>query len=53
MMHEIVSRNCPQHRYEIWSLVQTLYNGLNYSTRALTNAACGGFITSKTAKEAN
>ena len=30
-----------------------MYNGLNYSTRALVDAACGGFITSKTSKEAN
>ena len=33
--------------------MQTLYNGLNYSTRALVDAACGGSITSKMAKEAN
>ena len=29
------------------------YNGLNYSTRALVDAACGGSITMKTAREAN
>ena len=33
--------------------MQTLYNGLNYSTRALVDVACGGSITSKTTKEAN
>ena len=33
--------------------MQTLYNGLNYSTRALVDVACGGFITSKMTKEAN
>ena len=33
--------------------MQTLYNGLNYSTRDLVDAACGGSITSKTTKEAN
>ena len=54
MMHGIISKNCGgKHGYELWSLVQTLYNGLNYSTRDLIDAACGGFITSKTAKEEN
>ena len=33
--------------------MQTLYNGLNYSTRALVDAVCGGSITSKMAKEEN
>ena len=33
--------------------MQTLYNGLNYSTRALVDVACGGFIISKMTKEAN
>ena len=30
-----------------------MYNGLNYSTRALIDAACGGSITSRTTKEVN
>ena len=46
-------RKCPQHRYELSAQVQTFYNGLNYSTRALVNAACGGSITRKTARESN
>ena len=33
--------------------MQIIYNGLNYSTRALVDAAYGGSITTKTAKEAN
>ena len=33
--------------------MKTLYNGLNYSTRALVNVVCGGSITIKMAKEAN
>ena len=33
--------------------VQTFYNGLNCSTRALVDAACGGSITTKTVREAN
>ena len=33
--------------------MQTLYNGLNYSIRALVDAACGGSITIKMDKEAN
>ena len=32
--------------------MQIFYNGLNYSTRALVDAACGGSITMKTAREA-
>ena len=46
-------RKCPQHGYELWSQVQTLYNGLNYSTRALINVTCRGSIISKMTKEAN
>ena len=33
--------------------MKIFYNDLNYSTRALVNAACGGSITMKTAREAN
>ena len=33
--------------------MQIFYNGLNYSTRALVDAACGGLITMKTARKAN
>ena len=33
--------------------VQIFYNGLNNLTRALVDAACGGSITMKTAREAN
>ena len=33
--------------------MQIFYNGLNYSTRALVDVACGGSITMKTVREAN
>ena len=33
--------------------MQTLYNGLNNSTRALVDVDCRGSITSKTSKEVN
>ena len=33
--------------------MQIFYNGLNYSTRTLVDAACGVSITMKTAREAN
>ena len=33
--------------------MRILYNGLNYSTRALVDVACGGSITIKTVREAN
>ena len=46
-------RKCPQHGFELSAKVQTFYNGLNYSTRALVDSACGGLITTKTAREAN
>ena len=39
--------------YELWLLVKTLYNGLNYSTRALVDVACECSITSKMSKEEN
>ena len=46
-------RNCPQHEYELSTQVQTFYNGLNYSTRALVDATCRGSITTKTARKAS
>ena len=46
-------RKCPQHGYELSAQVQIFYNGLNYSTRTLVDAACGSSITMKTAREAN
>ena len=46
-------RKCPQHGYELSAQVKIFYNGLNYSTRALVDAACGGSITMKTTREAN
>ena len=38
---------------ELSAQVQTFYNGLNYSTRALVEAACGGSITTKIGRETN
>ena len=35
-------RRFPQLGYELSAQVKIIYNGLNYSTRALTDAACGG-----------
>ena len=46
-------RKCPQHGYKLSTQVQTFYNGLNYSTRALVDTVCGGLITTKTASEAS
>ena len=46
-------RKCPQHGYELSSQVQTFYNGLNYSTRALVDMAYGGSIATKIVREAN
>ena len=46
-------RKCPQHGYKLSAQVQIFYNGLNYSIRALMDAACGGSITMKTEREAN
>ena len=48
-----LQRKCPQHGYRLWLVVQTLYNGLTYSTRALVDATCRGSITSKMTKVAN
>ena len=46
-------RKCPQHGYELSAEVHIFYNGLNYSIRALIDAACGGLITSKTIRKEN
>ena len=46
-------RRCSQHGYKLSAQVKIFHNGLNDSTRALVNAACGGSIAMKTAKEAN
>ena len=46
-------RKCPQHGYELSAQVQIFYNGLNYSTRTLVDAACGGSIPMKTARKTN
>ena len=43
----------PQHGYERSAQVQIFYNGLNYSTRALVDAACEGSITMKTSRKPN
>ena len=57
MMHGIdskyYSRKCPQHGYELSAQVKIFYNGLNYLTRALVDAVCGGSITMKTTRETN
>ena len=46
-------RRCLQHGYELSARVQIFYNGLNYSTRALVDAACRDSITMKTTREAS
>ena len=46
-------RKYPQHGYELSAQVKIFYNGLNYSTRTLVGATCGGSITMKTTKEVN
>ena len=46
-------RKCPQHGNELSAEVHIFYNGLNYSIRAFIDAACGGLITSKTARKEN
>ena len=46
-------RKFPHHGYELSAQVQIFYNGLNFSTRTLVDAAYGGSITMKTAREAN
>ena len=46
-------RKCPHHGNELSAQLKIFYNGLNYSTRALVDAACGGSNTMKTTREAN
>ena len=45
-------RRCPQHGFELWFQAQTFYNGLNYATRSMVDAAAGGSVMNKTAEEA-
>ena len=44
-------KRCPQHGFELWFQAQTFYNGLNYATRSMVDAAVGGFVMNKTAEE--
>ena len=45
-------RRYPQHGFELWFKAQTFYNGLNYATRSMVDAAAGGSVMNKTAEEA-
>ncbi|KAA3464785.1 RNA-directed DNA polymerase (Reverse transcriptase), Ribonuclease H-like protein [Gossypium australe] len=41
-------RRCPHHELPLWLQVQTLYNGVNPSTRQLIDSAAGGTLNNKT-----
>lgn len=45
-------RRCPHHQFAPWMRAQILYNGLNYLTRQLIDAATGGSLTNKYPEEA-
>ncbi|XP_039123368.1 uncharacterized protein LOC120259985 [Dioscorea cayenensis subsp. rotundata] len=45
-------RKCPHHGFSSWMRIQMLYNGLNYATKQLIDAAAGGSLSSKTPEDA-
>ncbi|XP_073148093.1 uncharacterized protein [Henckelia pumila] len=47
-----LTRRCPHHDLPIWIQVQTFYNGLFPSNRAMIDAAAGGTLMRKTPEEA-
>ena len=44
-------RKCPHHGIPEWWQVQIFYNGLNYQTKQMINAAAGGSLKHKTLTE--
>ncbi|KAG9458256.1 hypothetical protein H6P81_002764 [Aristolochia fimbriata] len=44
-------KRCPNHKIELWSQIETFYNGLNINTRSMIDAAAGGSINKKTPEE--
>ncbi|KAG9450268.1 hypothetical protein H6P81_010233 [Aristolochia fimbriata] len=44
-------KRCPNHKIELWSQIETFYNGLNINTRSMIDAAASGSINKKTPKE--
>ncbi|KAG9444864.1 hypothetical protein H6P81_016204 [Aristolochia fimbriata] len=44
-------KRCPNHKIELWSQIETFYNGLNINTRSMIDAATGGSINKKTPEE--
>jgi hypothetical protein len=41
-------KNCPTHGLTTWMIIQTFYEGLNFSSRNLLDSAAGGTFTSIT-----
>ena len=44
--------SCPHHGYETWSLCQTVYDGLDNSTRQMLESMCQGNFLKQTDVEA-
>ncbi|KAG9458825.1 hypothetical protein H6P81_003333 [Aristolochia fimbriata] len=44
-------KRCPNHKIELWSQIETFYNGLNINTRRMIDVASGGSISKKTHEE--
>ena len=45
-------RRSPQHGFELSFKAHIFYNGLNYATRSMVDAAVGGSMMNNTAEEA-
>ncbi|KAK8954476.1 hypothetical protein KSP39_PZI002181 [Platanthera zijinensis] len=45
-------RRCPHHALPTWQQVQIFYNGINFQTRQMIDAAAGGTLNNKTPEAA-
>src|ERR1700712_1567560 len=45
-------RKCPNHGFQLWMQIELFYNGLVFNSKQVLDAAAGGAIMKKKAKEA-
>jgi len=52
MKYGSVSRLCPHHGLQKWTVVQTFYNGVTHTIRSMIDAVAGGTFMSEMEHEA-